>query len=670
MAHTVATLIPFIGEERDTVKKVSELLRESKLDDRQKSELQKSTSDAESEFKATIEEYHDLAEVVRQWHATHPGWRGAMLLGKVEYAWAQHLLRSKQAKLQEATLAKGFRPRLESSLAHLKQAALLCAETKQGSNGVYESEELLSIWFEEIVHMSSDRAGGSVDADEVFRDIQEWLVKLPKEENLAIRNKLLLQVLERMTHVDPENNAKETEVFYQVTGGAKLLGDLQGASELKKRVNAFNELRSEIEFVVVPDGAIYREGTWAEAPIGNYPVGDNDFGIWLTLKHTAQARERSGGFRRYTQNEQENVGVPLDGSSATNYANDMKSRLHVLLDGLFQVVHVAPLPMPVPVRRFKNDWLETPLFYVILSPMGDVRPNKLPPLAIDLKFTDSGGSYLLPFKSLPVTIDCTKDEPTRLDNLKITQRLQVDRQNVTKGVVQLEITSQGPMIPPAPATLFPDLYPSGFEKSKLVNQDEIEVAFSAKKVGALVTRKSTTGMRWIGSSSATDFVFPAGQLPESAEITRLVWWPGKPGESLGDAVVGNAYRIGDLPSQPLSWQRIALGVAACACVLLVVWLVYRLPQKMSVAKRPKPLYVLPDQLTALGGIWLLRKVASDPRLAFSHEQREELDKDIARLESAGGAEPEVMLKITRKWVDAAALVVHSKPTLASSGIVA
>ncbi len=84
MAHTVATLIPFIGEERDTVKKVSELLRESKLDDRQKSELQKSTSDAESEFKETIEEYRDLAEVVRQWHATHPGWRGAMLQGKVE----------------------------------------------------------------------------------------------------------------------------------------------------------------------------------------------------------------------------------------------------------------------------------------------------------------------------------------------------------------------------------------------------------------------------------------------------------------------------------------------------------------------------------------------------------------------------------------------------------
>ncbi len=58
----------------------------------------------------------------------------------------------------------------------------------------------------------------------------------------------------------PKKNANETEVFYQVTGAAKLLGDLQGASELKKRVNAFNELRSEIEFVVVPDGAIYREG--------------------------------------------------------------------------------------------------------------------------------------------------------------------------------------------------------------------------------------------------------------------------------------------------------------------------------------------------------------------------------------------------------------------------
>ncbi len=56
-------------------------------------------------------------------------------------------------------ISQGLRPRLESSLAHLKQAALsVRAETKQREQWSVRKRELLSIWFEEIVHMSSDRA--------------------------------------------------------------------------------------------------------------------------------------------------------------------------------------------------------------------------------------------------------------------------------------------------------------------------------------------------------------------------------------------------------------------------------------------------------------------------------------------------------------------------------
>ena len=208
--------------------------------------------------------------------------------------------------------------------------------------------------------------------------------------------------------------------------GLSIVGNHPDAAEARKLVAYYDDLLQELEFIVRLDG---------DATVGH----SQPFGVFVSLRHTADIERESGGFGRYLRNNKSaNPYYAMQGGpQQRNFTEDFEKQVREKLADHFEVKTVTFLDEKVKARGYgRTGWRETPLAYLLLQAK-DGSVDQMPAFHMDLDFMDSRGQVVLPVQSQVTLLDARPDRVAvrPADKLEVTQIL--DYRDLVQGMVAL-----------------------------------------------------------------------------------------------------------------------------------------------------------------------------------------------------------------------------------------
>lgn len=420
--------------------------------------------------------------------------------------------------------------------------------------------------------------------------------------------------------------------------GLAIVGNHPDAAEARKLAAYYDDLLQELEFVVRLEG---------EATVGH----SQPFGVFVSLRHTADLERESGGFGRYLRNNKSaNPYYAMQGGpQQRNFTEDFEKQVREKLVDHFEVKTVTFLDEKVKSRGYgRAGWRETPLAYLLLQAK-DGSVDQLPAFHMDLDFMDSRGQVVLPVQSPVTLLDARPDRvPARPANqLEVTQIL--DDRELAQGKVGLEIKATGHGLVPN----LTELLRTNFAGLRLEELND---------PGLAITRIDDEGdelapvseRNWLlkftvaeDAPAPFDFKFPE---PADGNIKAVY-------KRYADADLVEVQPMLALAGVPLRprpwWHRLVIaGVGIAALGGAALWLRRHQP----VAASHQPVYALPEPATVFSLIALLRRMETDASLPWNESDRAALGQDIRQLETHffsrqrnGYPEPD-LTHIGRRWV--------------------
>jgi len=423
--------------------------------------------------------------------------------------------------------------------------------------------------------------------------------------------------------------------------GLRIAGDHSDAEEARKLARYYDDLLQEIEFVVRVDG---------DATVGH----TRPFGVFVSLRHTADIEREAGGFARYLRNLKKGTYAYYNpyGQQQRNFVEDFDKLVREKLVDKFDVKSITFLDEKVQSRGYgRPGWRETPLAYLLIQAK-DASVDQLPALHMDLDFMDQRGQVVLPVASQIVLLDA---RPVRVESrpvaeLEITQIL--DDREIGEGLVTLEVKARGRGLVPELAVLV---------KTNFVHL----IVEEASDQGLSVAEIDTEGDE-VAPVTERNWLFKL-QVNEDAPASLPFQFPET--TVAGAKTIFKRYADADLvevePKLALAgltlrprpwWHWLGLGVVLLAGVGGLAWWLRR---HQPEASQEKPVYVLPEPATPFTVMSLLRRMQADASLRWSDANRAELTQNIQWLESHffarecnGDPEPD-LAGIGRRWVELA-----------------
>ncbi|MFZ4575139.1 MAG: hypothetical protein ACOYN0_12120 [Phycisphaerales bacterium] len=457
----------------------------------------------------------------------------------------------------------------------------------------------------------------------------------PAEEQVALVINALDELPEpkRALHIaqfaDSVNNAVNTiapelKVRF-LTHACAVLGDAPAAASSRKLLSYYNELKTEVEVVLTVDGPT--------------DVGSRrPFGAQLAIRCTGAVSRETGGFSKYTQNDQYN---PMTGQPV-QYRDDLEKKLRETLAERFDVLSVTfHKPGVPPVGSGAEGWEEHGLAYLVLKAK-DASVDRIPPVQMDLDFSDGRGIVIMPKSTSAQLINCRTEPPTAaIEDLEITQTL--DDREASKGILKLEVIAKGKgLIPP-----FTDIFgatPIGFvEKSNTDNGPQVqELDTTTQKTRPICERNWTLEFAPAPGAQPTEFSFPV-----TAAAHKTLTLKRYTDADIVDAQATVPVTIATPKPQRLLWLG-GVGVALGA-VALVALLRPRKPKTVYT-----PTFVVPADLTPVGAVALLRRIGA---AGLGDNERRELAAAVSGIErtyfapgaSSDGVGDSLRVEVT-KWV--------------------
>jgi len=397
----------------------------------------------------------------------------------------------------------------------------------------------------------------------------------------------------------------------------------------------------ELEFVVRLDG---------DAMVGH----SQPFGVFVSLRHTADIERESGGFGRYLRNNKSAnpYYASAMGPQQRNFTEDFEKQVREKLADHFEVKTVTFLDEKVKSRGYgRTGWRETPLAYLLLQAK-DGSVDQMPAFHMDLDFMDSRGQVVLPVQSQVTLLDARPDRVTArpTESLEVTQIL--DDREIAQGKVALEIKATGRGLVPGLAELLKTNF-AGLRVEELTDPGLAIARIDAEADELAPVSERNWLIRFAVADDAPtplSFKFPE---PVSANVKTVY-------KRYADADLIEVQPMLALAGVPLRprplWQW--LTMAAVFIVVIggaALWLRKHQPAVAS----HKPLYTLPEPATAFSLIALLRRMEADQTLPWKEVDRAELGKDIRQLETHffsrqrnGDPDPN-LANIGRRWVELA-----------------
>jgi len=423
--------------------------------------------------------------------------------------------------------------------------------------------------------------------------------------------------------------------------GLVIVGDCPEADEARKLVAYYDDLLQELELVVRLDG---------DATVGH----GQPFGVFVSLRHTADIEREASGFGRYLRNNKTGnsyYGNPYGGQQR-NFPEEFEKQVREKLADHYEVKTVTFLDEKVKSRGYGRDgWRETPLGYVLLQAK-DGSVDQLPSFNMDLDFSDSRGMVVLPVKSPVVLLDARPDRVAArpIDKVEIVQTL--DDREIGFGQVSLEIkaTANG-LVPPLNDLL----------RTNIVHLEVTDFSDRGVAINQIDTEADNLApiseRNWLikfnvakDAPSSLEFKFPEPFLAD-AHVTYKRY-------ADADLVeVPSMLALAGVSLRPRPWWHWAIGGGALASLLAGFgWL---LRTKAHPQKAESSAYSLPAQITPFAVIQLLRRMQADSSLRFGEMQRDELNRTIHELEShyfakrKNGATDPDLVGIGHEWVSRA-----------------
>lgn len=425
--------------------------------------------------------------------------------------------------------------------------------------------------------------------------------------------------------------------------GLKIVGDEPEAAEARELVAYYDDLLHELELVVRLDG---------DATVGH----SQPFGVFVSLRHTADLEREAGGFGRYLHNNKSAnpyyVNAYYGQQSQRNFPEDFEKQVREKLADHFDVKTVTFLDEKVKSRGYgRTGWRETPLAYLLLQAR-DGSVDQLPAFHMDLDFMDSRGQVVLPVESAVTLLDARPDRVSARPaaNLELTEIL--DDRALAQGKLALEIKATGHGLVPN----LTELVRTNFAGLRLEEWNDPGPAIThldaeADELAPVSERNWRLQFAVTKDApSPLEFKFPE---PVSANIKSVY-------KRYADAdlvEVRPMLALAGVPLQPRPWWHwLALATGLLALIGGAVWWLRKHPPTRTT---DQPRYTLPEPVSAFSLIALLRRMDADSTLPWREADRAELGQDIRRLETHffsrqrnGDPAPDLD-GIGRRWVELA-----------------
>jgi hypothetical protein len=369
------------------------------------------------------------------------------------------------------------------------------------------------------------------------------------------------------------------------------------------------------------------------------------FGLKVNLRHTKEIERESGGFAKYLQNQNNSPFAYNYGRPPEDYRDKFEKAARAALEEHFEVVSLTFHSDKV--ESFTDPqfgWRVTPYAYFLLKPKGP-QIDKVPPLKVDLDFSDTSGYVVLPITSAEVPIDAGKAEPRPYRDLKVTQTLD-ERSNKEKGCLYLEVKASAHGLVPPLSDLF-DLRVDGLEAGAIEDRGlrVVELDPAAEDLSPISEHEWRIELKPKGGALPVSFQFPAVK-PELAKEDGLV-----------------RQRYVDVDLVPVEAQvaldggreKITPWVAGSIAILLAIGagMVALFRKKPDKSQSGPVLVPLPTHINAVSVIGYLRKLQE--REGIAPALRESIEKEITALEAKhfgredAPQDPVALEEIAKRW---------------------
>ncbi|MFN7020608.1 MAG: hypothetical protein ACK4WH_04670 [Phycisphaerales bacterium] len=405
----------------------------------------------------------------------------------------------------------------------------------------------------------------------------------------------------------------ELKVRY-LTHACRVIGDHPEGAQARKTLAYYQDLKTEVELVLAVDGST--------------TVGSKDpFGASLAIWSTRAVSRESGGFGKYIQNQQYHpvTGQPVD------YRDELEKRVREALSDRFEVVSVTfhkPGTPPMGVSRPGGGWEQHPLAYLLLRAK-DASVDRIPPIRMDLDFSDGRGAVMLPVASAVQLIDARSTADKRVPStIEVEQVL--DARSSGDGKLTLEVRAVASGLVPSMES-FLDMTPlaaAGFPPPAIEDNGVtiLDLDTSGDAVVPRCERSWTLRLTAPADRGPRTFNFPlfAGVGGVAAKMSC---------KQYADADI-----VDCSPSVPVAVEsrgELPLILTAIGLVLLVMfsaaaWVVLR--RRRSATAPVDRAYSVPDQVTPVGAVALLRRISAGVDPALQEDQRREIIGEIREIE--------------------------------------
>ena len=494
-------------------------------------------------------------------------------------------------------------------------------------------------WFN-VVLGASDPAlirRGRAYSDDQLQKIRDKILTLDGDASEKHMRDFGEALVAGMTQLKPD-----IKMMY-LEAGMKVLGDHPSGKPIKKFIDTYMSLMDEVELNTALDG---------DANVGF----NQDFGVFISLRHTEEAERESGGFSKYLRNVGSAGARSADRLVRQNYRDVFEEIIRRDLDEKFEIQSITfhnPNVKSIEIER--EGWRETPLAYILLR-TNDPSVDLIPQLQLDMDFADGAAQIVLPVLSQLVPINARAEDvelrPT--DNLEISQVL--DERKLDEGELLLEITAKSGGIIPDADRLF-NFLETGFEVLQIDDGGLLvnELDSSGEKTLAMCERTWT--VEFDATTLPQDEENPSFQFPSTTIEECVVTW-----KRYVDADIEEADQSITLAVQKASisaawlWGIPLLTLAVLGAAFLLI-------KKAGKAIHEEDRGLLPPQhLTPFTVLNYLRRIQTEGGDKIPEKERQPLSDEIAVLEkrffgSDSSAEDNVDIQaVVDKWSRTAARI--------------
>ncbi|QDU29727.1 hypothetical protein ETAA8_48420 [Anatilimnocola aggregata] len=604
--------------------------------------------DNDDVFQLVNEGYAEAEKIATEWLAAHPDdWRTTCTAGSVLAEWAEFSYFQAVASDNDTDRFATYLKRSSAALDRFRAGAKAYAEYVPKASRTEFTLLPYRSWFYGLLGIANDsdinlRKGVT---HESLVEISQAMKSLPNGAG-----GVHLQMFSTMVADNVKANVIAPQMKYRYLSSAvEITGRNATVYPAEEKVQYYESLLREIRLRSRVDGS---------AKIRQ----NGEFGVFVTLVHTADLAREAGGFGKYLQNETRRVVSGKTIVEQPLYRDRFEEALRLAIGDFFELKSIvfadpnagsqpmvpdsAEVSVSAPTAADANtpssdlkDWHETPLAYLHLVAK-DATVDRVPPLEIELDFFDRDGKVVIPLPSNPLLIEIASDAPARrvATDIAITEIVDARELAEHKRLKMDVIATSHGLVPDLEELI--DLQAYGLKVTNVDNREGLHVSELHSGDDGMYAKSERNWTVELdpspllqGATNKVEFKFPQPKN-EAIAVTYRTYKDMDPVDAAAQVVLMEGKEAAAI-AEPNYAAWIIGGLATLAIVGLAIAKVFW--KKTDEADAGPPAFIAPRDATPFSVISLLHRIRTSPIAKLSDAQRAELQREIVTLEQAAFA---------------------------------